>query len=415
MTPTHIELLFFGTELLTGKLNSHLAYFGEKFSGLGLIPARAQTIGDDLRESTAAVRESWKRSRLLITCGGLGPTFDDLTREALSGALRLPLVLSPKLLHGIEARFQKRGIRMPPDNRRQAYLLKGARVIENPNGTAPGQLLEKNGRLLLVLPGPGEEMRPMVEGLWPLLRKRLAPRFADSQILHTFGIPESLVAERIDRVIRKRRDPKANVVFGILAHQSIVDVKFSVTSGNPVSGKRVFQEILREFRACLGNDVYGRGDETLESTVGKLLERRRQTLAVAESCTGGLIGHKLTAVPGSSRYFQGGVTAYSNEVKKRFLGVRSQTLARHGAVSEPVAKEMALGARKRFGSAWALSSTGVAGPSGGSREKPTGLVCLAVAGPGGVAVETRRFHGNRSNNKERMALAGLDLLRRRLS
>ena len=410
-----IELICIGTELLRGKVNTHGAYISTKLIETGLVLDRETTVGDDLAYMERAFRSALERSDVVLNTGGLGPTFDDLTREGWSNVLNVPLQRRPAIVRWLKARFKKRGLTMPPQNVRQADVLAGARVIPNRVGTAPGQILRHGEKLIVLLPGPPSEMVPMMEGaVLPLLRRIAKPLPYGSFTLHTFGRPESLIDQKIRPIIARRRPLRRKewLNFCILAHARRVDVKAEARAPSSARLKKILDGVKQELTQRIGPDVYGQDDETLESVVGKLLLRRRLTLALAESCTGGLLGAMVTRVPGSSAYFTSGVVAYSNKAKQKFLGVSTETLKKYGAVSGQTAVEMAEGAR-RMGDV-GLSITGVAGPGGGSRKKPVGLVFIGLAGLGRPFARQFFFHGPREAVRERAAMTALDLLRREL-
>lgn len=414
----HIEILFIGTELLTGKLNTHIRYFGERLAALGLPPALAITVGDDRATMVVAFQAAIRRSDVVICTGGLGPTFDDLTVEVMAKVLKRRLVFQPAILREIQRLFAHRGIPMPEENRRQAYLIEKAIPIPNRVGTAPGQLLDlpRRGTLIALLPGPSSEMEPMAEqALFPLLRRRFRPPATVSLTLRVAGQPESVVDERIQPVREAISLPRAQTIqCGILAHHAVIDVKVTIQGPSFPAVARTRQGLRRRFRQVLGADVFGEDGDTLEGVAGAWLAKHDKTLAVAESCTGGLITHRLTNIPGSSRYLQEGVVTYSNRSKERWLGVSRQLLAAWGAVSGPVARVMAVGIRRRAQTDYGLSVTGIAGPAGGSAAKPVGLVYIGVAGPRLVKTWRFQFSGNREDLKTRMATAALDCLRRHL-
>ena len=353
----------------------------------------------------------------MIVSGGLGPTFDDLTRECVSVILKRPLVFSNAILNQIKKRFQSVRINMPRANERQAYLVKGAKPILNRAGTAPGQIIALKGkRCLILLPGPPNELIPMLDrAVVPYLKKNFPGKVAGALTLHIFGHPESEIDQKIRPVVEKNWDTRTTrTAFGILAHGSIIDVEVMTEGRTDAEIPRVHSRIEKELRGILGRDVYGKDGETLEIAVGRLLAKKKQTLSLAESCTGGLVAHKITEVPGSSEYFLEGAVTYSNISKIRMLGLHKETLKKFGAVSAECAEEMARGILRKSGSDWAVSVTGIAGPGGGTPLKPVGLVYFCVAGRGACTHLSKKFYGTRSDIKERAALTALDLLRRRL-
>lgn len=411
-----IELLCFGSELLRDKVNTNVNSIAEKLFSVGLALDRATTVADETDEAELSLREALRRSDVLLTCGGLGPTFDDLTRECVSKVLKKPLRFSRRIFLRIKRKFDSLGLRMPQENERQAYLIGNAKPILNKTGTAPGQIIHTKSKCIILLPGPPHELIPMLEEVvCPHLKKKYGQRIVRGLTLHVFAHSESEIDERIQPVVEKDWDGKSvNAIFGILAHHSIIDVKATVAGKRMSEVQAALSRIKAGLYKVLGADIYGRDGETLESVVGKILKKRRETLSVAESCTGGLLADKLTNVAGSSAYFKEGVVAYSNEGKRRLLGVRLRTLKKFGAVSIATAEEMAKGILKKSGSDWAVSVTGIVGPSGGTAMKPVGLVCFAVANQKRLFSFSCTFSGSRLGIKEKSALMALDILRKKL-
>jgi nicotinamide-nucleotide amidase len=404
-----IELVCVGSELLSGKVSTHGASLGRLLEDAGLALARETTVGDDREEMRRAFAEAWKRSDAVVCSGGLGPTFDDITRDVWSALLRRPLRFRRDIFLDIRAKFRRRGLRMPAENRRQAFVLSGAEALPNPHGTAPGQLLAAGGKLLALLPGPHAELFPMLErAVLPRLLRRSGP-LRKSAAWKLSGVAESVADEKLDRVRARHR---RGVVWGILAERSVITVKASAEG--PGAAERI-AAIGKDVRRVFGRLVMGGRDDTLESAVARRLRERRQTLAAAESCTGGLLAEKLTRLAGSSDYFLQGAVTYSNESKVRLLGVKRSTLKRRGAVSAECAREMARGCRTRSGADWAVSVTGIAGPGGAVPGKPVGTVFFGLAGPRGVSVKKRWFAGERAAVRERSAQFALDWLRKELA
>ena len=395
-----IELLCSGTELLRDKVNSNTVLVAQRLSSLGLHLAQITTVGDDAGDFEAALASCLRRSAVVLTSGGLGPTFDDLTRECVSKVLKRPLLFSKKILKQIGGR--------------QAYLIRGARPILNRTGTAPGQIIPLGKKTLILLPGPPRELMPMMDSaVLPYLKKTYPHASSKTLVLHVFGFPESHIDEMIRPVVdRKWSQDGLTVTFGILAHRSIIDVKATVQGKSPSAVKTLSGKIRKSLYGILGPKIYGEGEETLESVVGRMLKKKGKTLSLAESCTGGLIASKITNVPGSSDYLLEGLVTYSNAAKTRLLGIKPDILRRYGAVSEPTALKMARGALTRSGSDWAVSVTGIAGPSGGTKEKPVGTVCFGIASKKGARAFTEKLFGDRNQIRERAALSALDALRR---
>lgn len=413
LRPIRLEFICVGTELLTGKVNTHTAYLGPKLSEVGLGITREHAVGDDPTLMRETFTEVFKRADVVICAGGLGPTFDDITREVWSLVLHRKLRKQPWLVIDIRKKFKSRGLVMPPMNHRQALVLSGADVIPNAFGTAPGQIIRLKGKTVVLLPGPGRELFPMVEStVLPRLRDLFPGRFSVQKSLLIYGLPESQIDAMVRPwVARRSKFSGCQVTHGILASQAIITVKFMAEGTVRLQVEAAAEQLKKELTKILGHLVFGENTDTLESVVGRLLTLKNKTLAVAESCTGGLIAKLLTDMAGSSHYFLEGITTYSNKSKRRRLGVKAATLARYGAVSSPVAKEMAEGIKKSSGVDFALSVTGIAGPNGGTEKKPVGLVFIGVAGPRGTKIVQYKFKGERSYIRQRAALSALNLLR----
>lgn len=414
MKSPRVEVVCIGSELLTGRVNTHASYLGTRLGQLGLSVAREHTVPDDEPIMVEACREAFRRADIVISCGGLGPTFDDLTREVWSRVTGRALRANASLARDIRSKFSARGLRMPPANLRQALVLRGAAPIRNQHGTAPGQFLRMGGKILILLPGPSRELYPMVEStLLPRL-SRLFHRHARLKTFLIAGVPESRVDELVRPLVDSRqRVGSCRVIHGILASHSLITVKFRVEGPTPSSVESVHRRLCGEFRQVLGALVIGEDEERIENVVGDLLVRRGRTVALAESCTGGLVSKMLTDRAGSSRYMAEGVVAYSNAAKTRHLGVPARHFRKGGAgaVSGPVARAMAEGVRTRAGADYGVAITGIAGPGGDGSRKPVGLVFIACASRRGTVVKQFRFKGDRAWIRERSAVMALDLLR----
>jgi nicotinamide-nucleotide amidase len=370
------------------------------------------TVGDNWSRIEAAMRLAMSRADIVLMTGGLGPTEDDLTRDVLAAVLGRPLALDPRVLSAIEQRFAHRRVAMPENNRKQAMVPEGAEVLHNPRGTAPGLWVRQGRSALVCMPGVPSEMKPMLlDQVIPRLRTAFDIRSRIvSRVLKTCGISESALDERIGDYFRDMRNP----TIGVLAHAGEIHVRLTCKGEDPGEIAARLDALEEKIRARLGHLVFGRDDEKLEAVVGRLLRARQSTLAVAESCTGGLIASRLTDVPGSSDYFERGVVAYSLEAKRRLLNVPADLLERHGAVSLAVARAMATGVRKTSGAALGLATTGIAGPGGGTPDTPVGLVCAALAWDGGDGAREFRLLGDREQVKYRGAQMALEMLRRHL-
>ncbi len=369
-----------------------------------IVPDDPEAIGEEIAFASSA-------AEIVLTTGGLGPTADDLTVSAVARRLGMSLRRDEDYLARMRERFARRGIRMAATNEKQADFIVGARVLENPRGTAPGFWIEREGKEYVILPGVPSEMREIMEArVLPVLRERAGPRNVGRRVLRVAGMGESAVEELVTPVYAKwKEDPVT-----ILASPGEVQLHLR-SVGEPDHVERRLDEMEADFRAALGSRIFSRGGEDLAASVGSLLRERGKTLAVAESCTGGMIAKLVTDVPGSSEYFLGGIVSYGNAAKSAFLGVREETLSAHGAVSEETAREMASGALERFGSDLALGVTGIAGPDGGTPEKPVGTVYFALARRGRPEIARKReFIGDRAAVRLAASLYALELVRRSL-
>ena len=410
MAAMKAELIAVGTELLLGyTVNTNTAFLSRRLAELGVDCYHHVTVGDNPARLTEAVKAGLHRADCVITCGGLGPTVDDITLPTLTKVAQRPLVLDRAVLSQIRERFTRMAVPMPQSNLRQAYVPRGALVLPNTVGTAPGFLLPLRTKLLIALPGPPRELEPMVTGqVLPWLKAhRGLTGVLRSRTLHLTGITESEVDERVADLLKL----KGIVTVGIYAHAGQVDLRITAKGEAPAALQKAIHTVEADIRRRIGTIVFGADDDTLEQVVGTLLTKSKKTVAVAESCTGGLIGHRLTQVPGSSVYFLGGVVAYANPAKTTLVGVPAGLLRQHGAVSEPVVRQMAAGIRKTLRSDYGLAVTGIAGPAGGTAEKPVGTVHLAVADAKQVVSRALHLTGDRDTIKHRAAQAALDLLR----
>lgn len=408
-----VEIVAVGNELLLGEtVDTNSAHVARRLAEIGARVRRTTHVGDDRERLAALLREARERSRWIVIMGGLGPTRDDLTREVVADVLDRPLRLDPGLLADVEAKFRRFGIDpMPAANRSQAEVPEGAEVIPNPHGTAPGLVVEDDRCMLFLLPGVPQEMKALLEdGVLPRLVAAAgegAP-VVRSRTIRTAGIGESSLAERIDDLVS---DP-APVEVAFLPRLGEVDIRLTVAGIPREEADRHLEELLAAIVGRCGPWVYGTDDVTLAGAVGVALRGRGWSLAVAESCTGGGLGAEVTSAPGASEYFLGGVIAYADRVKIDRLGVPPVLLAAHGAVSEAVSRSMADGIRTALAADAGCAITGVAGPTGGSSEKPVGLVWCAVATPGGSSVRRLDAPGSRGAVRRRAVIAALALLLR---
>jgi nicotinamide-nucleotide amidase len=401
-----VEILCVGTELLAGKVNSHAAFLSRRLRDSGFDVARETTVADDLSEIGAAASEASARARALVVCGGLGPTFDDLTREGISEAFGRRLVYRPSLYASIRGKFRRYRLRAPGNNRRQAFVISGSRVLPNPHGSAPGLLLRSGACTVALLPGPFAEMQPMFEDsvLPALVRIHPPARACRRAVLRLCAIAEAAADELLAPLLA-RSPPWAE--FMILASPGQVDFHISVRAASDAEAAERLDRLKIKARRLLEGHVYGEDSDTVESAVGSRLRALGLRLAAAESCTGGLLSQRVTSVPGASAFFAGGVVAYADSAKRSSLGVREATLDRFGAVSGPCAREMAEGVRRSLGADAGLAVTGIAGPSGGSRETPVGTVFIALSLRGLSRHKRLLLPGSRQAVRERAATAAL--------
>lgn len=410
------EVICVGTELLLGDiLNTNAQFLARELARLG-IPHYYQTVvGDNPTRLQRAVAIACERSRLLIFTGGLGPTPDDLTLATLADFFGVPLRERPEVIADIEAKFAQRQRTMSLSNRKQALLPEGADVLPNPTGTAPGIVWEpRPGLTVMTFPGVPSEMTAMWEATAVpyLIETGWASDRIYSRTLKFWGVPESVLAERVAHLLALESPTVAPYASG-----GGVKLRITVKAANEAEAIAQITPIVDEIRQIAGDDCYGEDDATLATVVGDLLRDRQHTLAVAESCTGGGLGQVITSVPGSSAYFLGGIISYDNAVKVGMLGVSPQTLAAEGAVSAAIAQQMAQGVRDRLGTDWGIGITGIAGPGGGSPEKPIGTVHIGLAGPDG-SVNSQKYSFGVSRGREWVrqmsGQSALDQLRRRL-
>lgn len=406
------ELLTIGSELLSGAtINTNAAELARRLAEVGLACRRQTAVGDERPALLQALREALARCDVLVTSGGLGPTFDDITLETIAEAAGRPLTYRAAVGRVIRRFYTRRHRRLQQAALRQAFLPHGAVPLPNPIGTAPGIWLPLPRTLVIALPGVPREMRAMLEAsVLPRLRRLRGLAAVATRTLRTVGTVEL----SIEAVLRRLRIPET-VQVGLYPHLRAVDVRLTATAGSRRAAYQALTRLETSLRRRLGPVVYGADDETLEGAVGSLLASRRKSLAVAESCTGGLLADRITDVPGSSRYFLGGVVAYHNNVKRGTLGVPADLLERFGAVSAQTATAMADGVRRWAGASVGLAITGVAGPTGGSARKPVGLVYVALSDGRRRRVQRHQFFGDRESIKWQAAQTALDWLRRFLA
>jgi nicotinamide-nucleotide amidase len=406
------EIIAIGSELLApDRTDTNSLWLTEQLNRLGIEVKLKTIVGDDDARLEEAIKDAVRRSKVVIATGGLGPTEDDITRKITARALGRRLLLDEVVLDEIRRRFQSFGVTMPERNSRQAMVIEDAEVLPNPNGTAPGMFIDHEGTAIVLLPGPPREMHPMFENH---VAEKLAGRAGNLRVirrtLRVAGMGESAVDEKIAPVYMRYDNPVTTILF----NQSEIEIHLTARGRTEKEANDLLDRLSVQIEERLGNAVFSFAGETMEEVVGLKLTLGGYTLAVAESCTGGLLAQRITDVPGSSKYFIGGLVAYANELKMKALGVEPMLLLEHGAVSAPVAEAMAEGVRSRAETDFGLSITGVAGPGGGTEEKPVGTVFIALADE--VKTEHRKLHlpGDRHLIRWRASQAALDLLRRRL-
>jgi nicotinamide-nucleotide amidase len=395
------EIITVGDEILRGDvINGNAAYIGKALSTLGLVPRWSTVVADDKDEIHDALRRALSRAHVIVMTGGLGPTPDDLTRDAVSEFFEMPLVEDAQLLSQVQALFRSRGSEMPETSRNQALFPVGAMQIPNPHGTATGIHVERDGRHVFALPGVSVEMRQMTdEYVVPSVRPAFPDALSLTRTLRLAGIGESLLLKRLQDC----PNPAQSVSIAYLPHHGLLDVRLTAKALDLFEAQAQIAEAEHVLRHCVGEHVYATGDTTLATVLGNILINRGQCLATAESCTGGLIANMLTDTPGSSRWFERGWVTYSNEAKIENLGVPAELIEQHGAVSEPVARAMAEGARTQARADWGLATTGIAGPDGGTDEKPVGTVWMSVASESNTTAIHLQFSGLRETIKLRTA------------
>ncbi len=411
------EIVAVGSELLgTTRLDTNSLFLAGRLAALGIELRAKHVVGDDRTRLAAIFTAALGHADLILLTGGLGPTDDDLTREVVAAALGLEMAEDPAIVARIEERFARRGLRMPAVNRRQAMVPAGADSLDNPNGTAPGLFIERDGKVIVLLPGPPRELQPMVDGL---CEGRLLAYAGEErlfkEVLFVAGRGESHVEEIAQPLYSRWLTEPAPIETTILAMPGQVELHLTHRARDAAAGARRVRAARDELAGALGADVFSVDGRSMEEVVGGLLAGRGFTISAAESCTGGLILSRLTDVPGSSAYVLGGAVVYSNDLKTTLAGVAAEAIATHGAVSEVVAVALADGIRARTGASLALGVTGIAGPGGGSAAKPVGTVAIALTGRDFPArVRLFSFFGGRPQVKFQASQAALDMVRRTL-
>ncbi|MGA2482684.1 MAG: competence/damage-inducible protein A [Candidatus Acidiferrales bacterium] len=404
------EIIAVGSELLTpDRLDTNSLFLTDELNRIGIPVLRKTIVGDDASGLRDAFRGALERVELVISSGGLGPTQDDLTRETLAELLGRKLIRNDAILRAIEQRFRKSGRDMPPVNVRQAMVPEGATPLDNPRGTAPGLWIEDGDRVVVLLPGPPRELKPLfLEAVAPRLARRVSGVRLFHRELRIAGMGESHIEQQINPIYT--RYPEVQTT--ILASPGEIQVHLRAWSDDAHRTEALLNEIVERIQLALGEIIFATEAITLDEVVARLLTLNGATIAVAESCTGGLLAQRLTSIAGSSSYFLGGVVCYSNELKSAWVDVPAEIIQAKGAVSAEVARTLAEGIRRRAGSSLGVGITGIAGPGGGSEEKPVGTVHIALAHPGGVKERGLHFVGDRESIRWQASQIALDMVRR---
>lgn len=403
------EVLAVGTELLMGQIaNTNAQYISSRLPEAGIGVYYHGVVGDNPQRLRECLDVALHRSDIIIMTGGLGPTQDDLTKETVAQAFGRKLVLHQESLDKLKTFFERVNRPMTENNIKQAYFPENSTIITNNNGTAPGCLIEAEGKVLIMLPGPPSEMKPMFEEfVMPYFKEKLDYKIV-SRFLRIFGIGESAMETQLIDMIESQTNP----TIAPYAKEGEVTLRITARCAKDASGDELIEPVIEEIKRRLGDAVYSTHDENLDEVAAKLLMKRNITLALAESCTGGIIAGRLTDIPGISGILNRGFVTYSNEAKMENLGVKMETLQSFGAVSKETAEEMAVGARRVSGTHIAVSVTGIAGPGGGTEEKPVGTVFIALADTNGVQSKKLQLWGNRSRIRNMTALHVFDMIRK---
>jgi nicotinamide-nucleotide amidase len=404
------EIIAIGSELLTPRFqDTNSLYLTEQLNAIGIPVVMKTIVGDDEHYLEDAIRHSLARTPILITIGGLGPTEDDVTRKVVGRVLQRQLVLNDEILAKLQRRFKARGVEMPANNARQALVLAGSEILENHNGTAPGLWITAEKNHVILLPGPPSELKPLFEtSCMPQLHEMAGGMALARCVFRTAGLPESILDARIASIYTKYKNPETTV----LAKPGQVEVRLTAHGKNREDAERLLKELGDQIEQELGDFIFARTESSLEEVVGIYLATKKATISTAESCTGGMVAERLTNVSGSSRYFMSGVICYSNESKMELAGIPPLLLEMQSAVSVEVARGLAEGIRARAGTTIGVGVTGIAGPTGGSPEKPVGTVYIAVATPTETEHRQFLFPGDRERIRWQASQAALDMVRR---
>ncbi|SMC64694.1 competence/damage-inducible protein A [Sporomusa malonica] len=407
-----VELVSTGTELLLGQIvNTNAPFLAAQLNELGFSVLYQTTVGDNRERMKNVLRTALARADIVITSGGLGPTQGDITKEVTASLLNKSMYFHEPSAERIQRYFAERRICMSDNNLRQAMMPEGAKIIDNTCGTAPGVIVEDqtSGKIIINLPGPPHELSAMFEtSIMPYLKNQFGIQGAIvSRVLRTYGLGESALEEKIKKYILSQSNP----TLALLARNGEIHVRITARAASEIDALQLITELEGQIRPLINEYIFGIDDETLEKSVSKLLLEKELTIALAESCTGGLVTSRITDVPGSSRYLIGSVICYSNEVKVAHVGVSAEIIASNGAVSQETAESMAKGIKEKYCTSIGIGITGIAGPDGATADKPVGLVYIAIEGPAGRVCYQHYFNGNRTDVKHRTALAALNHLR----
>jgi nicotinamide-nucleotide amidase len=406
------SIVSIGNELLNGHTtDTNATYICRQLLSIGVQVVSVYAVGDDISKIVEMLKRAAADGDIVIATGGLGPTDDDLTRQAFAELLNAELILDERLLEGVGGFFKKRELPMPEKNRIQACIPKGAEAIENPSGTAPGILAKMKGRILFALPGVPAEMKAMIENsVLPRLRKEGGGEWTVIKKVRCFGAGESAIAEKLGDLMKRGRNPLINCT----VDTGVISLHVIATAKDKQQAEEMAERESEQLRTILGELVYGEDEQTMAEVVGRELARQRKTIVTAESCTGGLVAKLITDIPGSSDYFTQGWITYSNKAKVEQLGVSQELIDKYGAVSEQVAAAMATGAKRIAGSDFAIAITGIAGPGGGTEKKAVGLAYIALSSDNDCQTERLMLSGSREMIRTRAAVSALNMLRLKL-
>jgi nicotinamide-nucleotide amidase len=406
------EIIAIGSELLTpNRSDTNSLWLTERLNSVGIDVKLKTIVGDDESRLEETIRDAVKRSNIIVATGGLGPTEDDITRKVFARVLGRPLVLNEAVLTGLRNWFASRGYKMAPNNERQALVPQGAEVLANPNGTAPGLMIREDSKYLFILPGPPREMKPMFDNFaMPLLSEASQGIRIHKRLLKTTGLGESAVDDMIAPIYTKYENPTTTILFT----PGEIEIHLTATADSDQKAEALLDELSLKIEEKMDKYLFSADGKSMEEVVAVRLKLKGYTIATAESCTGGLLAKRLTDVPGSSDYFLSGVVSYANDAKVDLVGVAPQLIEKYGAVSAEVAEAMAIGIKHRAGTNLGVGITGVAGPGGGSAEKPVGLVYIALADDAQVEHKRWLFPGDRERVRYYSSEAALDMIRRRI-